>query len=401
MKILVACRLPNDAIGALRALGSTVEVLPELTPEALPGALRDAGVLIVDRLRVSPSVIRDAGALQMIVRVGADVGNIAVEEASRLGIFVCHCPQCAATAVAELALGLLVALDRGVVEHACAVRSGTRPPVPDPTAARGLAGATLGLLGWDAASEALALRAVACGMRVRLWTDAFGAFEEHREPQLELCAVRQDLARGCDAIFSYAPETHSGPRRPDAEFLRNLRRRAMLVYVGDPEGLDQAELVQLVRGRQLRLAIDAYTGDVRRESARVRPALAALPGVIVTRQLAGATAQAREAAAREAVEIVRRFLVSGEVRNCINLLERSPATWQLLLRLRDTVGVMAAVMDAIRADGINAEEISTRVFVGARAAWCTIALDERPSAQALETIRHTDGVLHLELRAVV
>jgi hypothetical protein len=62
---------------------------------------------------------------------------------------------------------------------------------------------------------------------------------------------------------------------------------------------------------------------------------------------------------------------------------------------------MAGIMETIRSDGINAEEIGTRVFSGARAAWCTIALDDRPSAEALATIRGLPGVLHLELRAVV
>ena len=72
-----------------------------------------------------------------------------------------------------------------------------------------------------------------------------------------------------------------------------------------------------------------------------------------------------------------------------------------MLRVRDAVGVMASILEAIRADGINAEEISSRVFVGARAAWCTIALDERPSTEALEAIRALHDVLYLEIRAVV
>ncbi|HPM24009.1 MAG TPA: hypothetical protein PLP66_08875, partial [Phycisphaerae bacterium] len=97
----------------------------------------------------------------------------------------------------------------------------------------------------------------------------------------------------------------------------------------------------------------------------------------------------------------RSFVVSGEVLNCLNLCDRSPATWQLVLRVRDQVGVMAAILDAIRADGINAQEMASRVFTGAKAAWCVIALEERPSTEALESIRALPDVLHLELRAVV
>ena len=109
----------------------------------------------------------------------------------------------------------------------------------------------------------------------------------------------------------------------------------------------------------------------------------------------------RRATADEVVRIVQAFVVSGEALNCLNLCDRSPATWQLVLRVRDQVGVMAALLEAIRADGINAQEISSRVFTGVKAAWCTIALDERPSTEALDSIRALPQVLHLELRAVV
>jgi D-3-phosphoglycerate dehydrogenase len=98
---------------------------------------------------------------------------------------------------------------------------------------------------------------------------------------------------------------------------------------------------------------------------------------------------------------VRAFVVSGEILNCLNLLEHGPATWQLVVRARDAVGVMASILDAIRADGINVEEISSRVFVGARAAWCTISLDERPSAEVLEAVRALPEVLYSQIRAVV
>jgi D-3-phosphoglycerate dehydrogenase / 2-oxoglutarate reductase len=137
------------------------------------------------------------------------------------------------------------------------------------------------------------------------------------------------------------------------------------------------------------------------DSGRFRSRLCDLPGVIGTQHIGAITEQARQATADEVVRIVQAFVVSGEALNCLNLCERSPATWQLVLRVRDQVGVMAAILEAIRADGINAQEISSRVFTGVKAAWCTIALDERPSTEALSSIRALPQVLHLELRAVV
>jgi D-3-phosphoglycerate dehydrogenase len=144
-----------------------------------------------------------------------------------------------------------------------------------------------------------------------------------------------------------------------------------------------------------------YASAPASDQARFRSRLCDLDAIITTPHIGPLTEQARWATAQEVVRIFRAFVVSGEVLNCLNLCEHSPATWQLVLRVRDQVGVMAAILEAVRADGINAEEISSRVFVGAKAAWCTIALDERPSTEALEAIRALDDVLHLELRAVV
>lgn len=183
----------------------------------------------------------------------------------------------------------------------------------------------------------------------------------------------------------------------DADLLDNLGREASLVYVGPPNGYDRAALRSAIRAQGLRLAMDLRAPH----AARVRDKLAEVPGVRFSVNLAPRTRQAHEATAREVVQVIQGFLVRGEVASCVNLVERSPAKWQLVLRLRDAVGVLAAIMDIVRHDGVNAEEINSRVFTGARAVWCSIALDERPSAAALDKIGATPGVLHMEVRAMI
>jgi hypothetical protein len=203
-------------------------------------------------------------------------------------------------------------------------------------------------------------------------------------------------------IAAYVPPRAGDDVPIDAEFVSDLRNGAYLAYIGPQSGVDEAALAKAVSQRNIRLA---YDFPVVRSSGelvgKTKSILYDLPGVIGTRGLAHRTMQSWEAMASEVVRVVRAFLIRGEALNCVNLLEHSPATWQLVLRLRDTVGVMAGIMDRIRTDGVNAEEISSRVFTGAQAAWCVISLDERPSAEGLAAIRELDGVLHLELRALV
>lgn len=395
MKILVACELSEFALDELRALGK-VQYEPAVSAERLPELLDGVGLLVVRRLRVSPRAIERGNALQMIIRAGAGTRNIAVEEASAEGVFVVHTPGFDFAAITELIFMLLLALDRGLIENAERVRDGV--PAEDMADGQGLIGRRLGFIGPDAMLRPVIRRANAMEMATYAWTPVLTP-ERAAKLGIEFCAWPREVARKADVVAVYSSPNVDPDVLIDSDFVQNLPERASVVHVGHPGAIDEEALAASVRDKGLSVALDLYSFEDE-EMPRLRSRLMHLPGVIVTR-LGGKTRQARDAVAREVVRVARQFLVAGEVINPVNLLERSPATWQLLLRLRDTVGVMAAVMEAIRADGINAEEISSRVFAGAKAAWCSIALDERPSIDALEAMRSLEGVLHLELRAVV
>jgi phosphoglycerate dehydrogenase-like enzyme len=397
MKILVACDLPEFALEELRAMGLGVDHRPELTGEDLPEALHDVTVLIVAGVHVSAEAIQRGASLQMIVCWDADTSNVAIDEASKEGIFVAQCVDMSAVSIAELAIGMLIALDRGLTEHATDLRDARREGGP-PTAV-GLAGRTLGLLNLGEVERSIARRTRPLGAKVLAWAPDLTP-DQAQIHGVHYCNHAVDLARRSNNLVIYAPTQELGDVRVNKGLLEAMQDRSSLVYIGHPDGFDEQALLDAVQQRGLKLALDIAPG--RGHSAfRPKTDLLKQDGVIGTFRLANRTLQAWHASARQASEIVRRFLISGEVPECVNLLERSPATWLLVLRLRDTVGVMASVMEAIRMDGINAEEITSRVFQGAQAAWATVALDERPGTDALDTIRGLTGVLHLELRAVV
>lgn len=399
MRILVACELPPATVGQLESLASTVTVRPVTNPHELHDDLADVGILIVDKLRLSAETLSRAPGLQMIVRAGPGPGDIAIEEASAEGVFVTNVPDMHATAIAELTFGLILALDRKLVENANASRQG-RWIRSELNTARGLAGRTLGILGYGPVGRQVARRALAFNMRVAAWSPTLGPGLPD-ERGITFCDWPRELARMSDIVTVHEAPNAAKQILVDAEFLDNLPTDAYLIHVGEPGSVDEAALAAAVETRNLRVAVDIRAPEPRGESVRLRLRLADSPNVIATQNIGPLTQQAQQSTADEVVRIVRAFVTSGEMRNCLNLAERSPATWQLVLRLRDQVGVMAAVLDAIRADGINAEEITSRVFAGAKAACCTIALDERPSKEALEAIRELGDVLHLELRAVV
>ena len=118
MKVLVADPFEKSGLEGLAAAGCDVVFEPALKEEALATALRDtrAEVLVVRSTKVTAPMM-DGGDLALIVRAGAGYNTIDVAAASARGVYVSNCPGKNATAVAELAFGLVIALDRRIPDN--------------------------------------------------------------------------------------------------------------------------------------------------------------------------------------------------------------------------------------------------------------------------------------------
>ena len=116
--------------------------------DALVAAIKQsqAPVLVVRSTQVTEAML-DAGALSLIVRAGAGVNTIDVAAASKRGIYVSNCPGKNSVAVAELTMGLILALDRRIPDNVAELRAGTWNK-KEYSKAQGLMGQTLGLLGF-------------------------------------------------------------------------------------------------------------------------------------------------------------------------------------------------------------------------------------------------------------
>ena len=125
MKVLVADPFEASGLDGLRAAGCEVVHDAGLKDEALVAALAETGadVLIVRSTKVTAEML-DAGALGLIVRAGAGYNTIDVAAASARGIYVSNCPGKNAVAVAELTMGLILALDRRIPDNVIELRAG-------------------------------------------------------------------------------------------------------------------------------------------------------------------------------------------------------------------------------------------------------------------------------------
>lgn len=399
MEILIADSLPESCMEELRQLGSDVAYEPDLSADDLPARISQTSILIVRSTRVLPEAIRQARQLQMILRAGAGFNTIAVKEASEQGIFVTNCPGKSATAVAELTFGLILALDRRIVDNTVSLREGVWNKA-EYGKARGLAGRTLGVVGMGKVGRLVVRRAQAFEMNTVAWSRSLTP-EAAEGLGVEFCAWPREVARKSDIVTIHCAATPQTMHLVNEEFLNNMRDGAYLIHTSRGAMVDERALARAVDERGLRVGLDVYENEPAGGTGHFRNALLERPNVIGTHHIGASTQQASTAIAQEVVRIVKSFLITGEVLNAVNICETSPATWQLIVRHNNRVGVMASILEAIKSDKINAEEISNRIFVGSNAACCTIMLSDRPSDEAMASIRGSEDIIQADLRAVV
>ncbi len=385
MKILVADAFPKDRLSDLTALGLTVVDRPDVSVDQLPAAAEDASILVVRSKQVTAAVFERATALSLVIRAGAGVNTIDVGAASTRGVYVANCPGQNSIAVAELAIGLLIALDRRIPDNVALLRAG-KWDKKGFSEAEGLFGRTLGLAGMGSIGKEVARRAQALGMRVVAWsrslTDA-GAKALGVERAPDLLA----LARTSDHLSLHLPLTKETRGVVTREVLEALRPGATLVNTARAELVDQAALLELARAGRLRVGTDVLPGEPEKGRADFDSELGKLPGVYATHHIGASTAQAQDAIAAETVRIVASFVRTGVVPNCVNVARKTPARARLVVRHVDKVGVLANVLDLIREAGINVQEIRNTVFEQAQAASCAIDLDDLPTPELVERIR--------------
>src|SRR5258708_17396639 len=168
MRLLIADKLHPRAIEELGTLPLDVVYDPELTKESLEKRLQGVGILVVRSTEVTEAAIDAAKELNLIVRAGAAYSTIDVHAASKRGIYVANCPGKNASAVVELAFGLMLALDRRIVDAVHSIRSGKWERQGDGKA-QGLHGKTPGIPGGGQIGRERAGAAPGCGPDVVGW----------------------------------------------------------------------------------------------------------------------------------------------------------------------------------------------------------------------------------------
>ncbi len=396
MKVLIADKFEQTGRDGLDAAGCDYSYQPDVKDDTLVEAIRlyQPDAIVVRSTKVTEPML-DAGPLKLVVRAGAGYNTIDVAAASRRGIYVSNCPGKNSVAVAELAFALILALDRRVADNVIQLRAG-RWNKKEFSKARGLLGRTLGLIGAGQIGQEMITRARAFGMPVVAWSRSL-TDERAAELGVERRGSPADVARDADIVSVHVALKPDTRGMIGADFFNAMREGAYFINTSRGEVVDQTALLNAMRERGVRAGLDVYANEPTSSAGEFTDEIAREPNLYGTHHIGASTDQAQEAIAAETVRIIRTFKETGRVPNVVNLAARTPATHTLVVRHRDRPGVLAAVLDQIRAAGINVQEMENIVFEGAQAAVARINLEAAPPDDTLARVREGGDIIELDL----
>ncbi|MDG2408040.1 MAG: NAD(P)-dependent oxidoreductase [Pirellulales bacterium] len=394
MRILIADKLSINCASTLAELGLDVVNQPDLTAEQIPDALEGVGAIVVRSTRVTAEALKRGRDLSLVIRAGAGVNTIDLPMASRRGIYVANCPGKNTAAVAELTIGMLVAADRQIVNATCALRNGHWEKKRF-SSARGLRGRTLGILGFGSIGIAVAERAKAMGMQVLAWSRSLS--QESAPSSVEVAQTALEVAKKADAITLHLGLSEQTKHIVNQEFLATVKPGAILVNAGRGELIDSEALLAAIGEKQLRVGLDVFENEPAGGKADFSN-LDLVQQVTATPHIGASTAEAAEAVASEVVRIVSVFLKTGRPPVAVNLCDQGEAKCNLVVRHLNRVGVLAGLLDGLRKEEINVEEMDNVIFAGGEAACCTLLLSAEPSRNFLNSLDEQEAILSSAMR---
>jgi D-3-phosphoglycerate dehydrogenase / 2-oxoglutarate reductase len=291
---------------SLRGLQAIAQVKLHESNDALDAAgliaaAREVDIIVADRLTAGPGAIFPAlPNLRAFVRCAVDIRNIDVDAASAAGVLVTRAGPGFVQSVAELALGFMVDLSRGVSRATADYHSERRPEI---IMGRQLAGSRLGIIGYGSIGRYLAQIARVLGMEI-LIADPFATVSEQGLQHVPL----DDLLARSDFVVCLAVANEQTENLIGQAALARMQKHAFFINLSRGNLVDEAALSAALRENR----IAGAAMDVGRALDQMpSPELAKLPNVIATPHIGGLTPPAIESQSLETVRQVEN-IIAGE-----------------------------------------------------------------------------------------
>lgn len=312
MKLVVADSLPASAIELLRSVpGWIVDARAQRPHNQLTADMADAEAIIVrSATKVDDALIAASPRLRVIARAGTGVDNVDVDAATARGIVVMNAPGANSISVAELTIGLMLSLSRGIPAADAAMKKG----VWDKKRRTGaeLRGKTLGIVGLGRIGQEVAARARPFGMTL-VAHDPF--ISEQVAEALDIRLLSLDEVCGiADYLTLHIPVTPETRHFLNKERLDRCKAGVRIVNTARGELIDEGALTDAIQAG----AVAGAALDVFEKEPPADWRLSSLPQVVATPHIAASTVEAQELVGMETAAAVRDFLLNGTITNAVN-----------------------------------------------------------------------------------
>jgi D-3-phosphoglycerate dehydrogenase len=347
MKIVLAEKVSPATLAVFAAEPGWEVLTHDQLPDGLPAALADADALVVrSAVQVDDALMEHAPKLRVVGRAGVGVDNIDADSATRRGIVVMNTPGANAVAVAELTIGLMLALARKVPAANASMHAGKWEKKSLQGAE--LRGKTLGILGLGRIGLEVARRARGFGLEI-VGSDPFVSPAVARENGIKL-ATLEELIAASDYITLHVGLTPQTLGVVNAKSLAAMKKGVRIINCARGELIDDAALVSALKsGHVSGAALDVFQEEPVKNSPYVE-----LENVILTPHIAGSTAEAQEAVGIQIAMQVREYLKLGVVQNAVNLPSLSHEEYLVLAPYIDLASRLGSFLAQIGKGGIEA-----------------------------------------------
>ena len=317
MNILIADKFPSRWAEELAKQGHKITSDPSLDENSLVTAIADHEILIVRSTKVPAAVIDAGKKLKLIIRAGAGTNTIDVKHAAEKGVAVCNCPGTNSIAVAELTLGLILALDRRIYHNTKDLREG-KWNKSEYGKAKGLYGRTLGIIGLGAIGKEVAKRAEAFGMNVAAYdpndkADDFRAAGVTPEPDI------YTLAGMSDVITVHIPETPQTKGLFNKKFFDAMKDGAIFINAARGGLVVAKDLVEAVKTKGIKAGLDVYETEPKaNDNAFDYTPYEGAENLYGTHHIGASTDQAQDAVAQCTVQIINEYVATGKFLHKVN-----------------------------------------------------------------------------------
>ncbi len=298
MKVGICDPIAKEGVELLKKEGFEVVDLTGLPKDELPNHVRDLDAIIVrSATKVRKEMIDAAEKLKAIGRAGVGLDNIDVEYAKSKGIKVINTPGATSISVAELTIGLILAVMRKIAYADREMRNGAWPKKK----CKGIEmyGKTMGIIGIGRIGREVAKRAKAFGMKV-IYYDVYRP-DESTEKELDIEFRELDvLVSEADVITLHLPLTPETKHLINKERIEKMKDGAIIINAARGGIVDENALYEALKsGKLYGAALDVYENEPLKESK-----LFELDNIVLTPHIG---AQAKEGQTRAGIEVAKKI----------------------------------------------------------------------------------------------